>query len=366
MKSVMITDYNTVIIDGEEETAKKYLNKLEKDIKKKKVTNFNYSASLEKISYTKKDDTYTIDVSNINGNNLKQLLSLQELENKVESSTLKEANDKELIESAKKGKIESEYTKQVYLEYLKKQLSIRKIFKNLTTKEFMSNNTSEVIENFDCIVTILSIISFVLFLILSVCKIVSPFPGFILMGVSVIELIGSSLAAIEGKGTIVSLLLYLITYLITNIVGNIFLNCKNIIKNLFTGRKMIKHKIKALENYQPLNKELIDKEKKSDILTDYIERNINGISMIISFSSKLKEEDKCNFKNELEQKLKEYSEELKKDESMETKVKSAQKLLDYVTDLRKRITAKTDGEKVLIEAPKLEVSTQAAVRTRKK
>ena len=376
-KTYTFTDYGTVIMttggyyqSQEEISPKKFFKALEKQIKNGNIENYKYDSINEEFSFedSMKNITYTIKASNCTNVYLKKLFDYQEkakiMELQKEKDQKVNKNKKELIELAKKGEIKSEYAKEVYIKELKKELSPKTILNELDI-----NNMAPDFDDLLCFGRWISLIIGILgtiITILGLSEVIQLGEGISILGLglSIIEIVVSGVTLSEEEyGSLLS-------YGISGIIWfgiNIFKNIKQNIKKLFNKKKRALYTLKTLKKYKVLTKEEINKNKqeKSTMLTDYIDKNINNISMIISFTSKLKDEDKRKYKEELEEKLKEYREKLTTDANMETKVQAAKKLLEYVIDLKNRILEKTGAENTFIEAPKLEVSTQAAVKTKK-
>jgi len=370
---VEFTKYDTVKINNQEIVSDKYIKDLKKGILTKKIENFNYKDGLFEY-YTIEGEKYYIDISECNNDNYKKLLELIDIKQKLnaQNENIKfEKNQKEeLLKLAEQGKIESEEVKEFYKKELKNQQKLINILKNKIIRNYKYKDLLKVIYPITIIIGVLIFAPLSALVFVHVSKLY----GLIFLIYTFIEIffsvfvIASDINIAEWLSSPYNYLFSAIGWVIINFYKNFIKNGIKNIKQIISIKKTIKHKLKKLEEYKPLNQEEINNknQEKSTILTNYIEKNIDSICMSIAFTNKLNDEDKRKYKEELEEKLKEYREELTKDESIETKVKASQELMSYVISLREKITKQTGGERTVIEAPKLEVSTQAAVRTKQR
>ena len=316
MKEIIFTDYDTVLIEntGIEYTTEEFMNWFEKEIKSGKLTNCSYESDTETIKYKYKNNRYMIDLSN-NNKFINPFLVLIELENRLQKDS---ETDKELLEEAKKGHIKSDYARKLYIDSLKKDLSIVKYLNKLNLFEIISDSFYEqnyfldILFVFDVLLGILGAI---------VCLVYGKF------GLAIVDVLVTIFQGIMHNNNVLT------TRLIFDTIKNTIKRSREISKE----NKLIKHKIKNLENMN-LNEDKDNTYQKewNDSIDNLISKSINNISAKIV---RLNNYDKKIIRNELDEKLREYRDSISKlsnNDIQEILIISSHFML-YLSELNKRI-----------------------------
>lgn len=294
--NVVFTDYDTVIInDNEEITKKKYLTFLEKGIKAQKITDFNYNNELEEFTYVFNNRKYRISVSNMNNQNIEILSVLLELTHSLEIQEQSSSRKKEIINRAKKGSIPNEEARQLYLEHLSNKLHINKIFERLNLRYIIKDSYfSGMIFDSDTWVAIHASQFFVLNGI-SICTMICLENMTWLLWIILINTI-TSIASLITLSKDEVLLIKAITYFFKNLTSEI--------SKISKENKLIRHKINSLKNYNiSEEKSLFATEDNQNKFNEYLEKYLDKLYLKIS---KLNEYEKNKMRKKLQTNLEEY------------------------------------------------------------
>lgn len=315
---VIFTDYNTIKSDYFGElTIEDFFNKFEKDIKDRKIINCNLDLINNKLTFEVKETKRTYNIlideeeyekikTGIPSRNTRVLLALFNLENELsqkDNEKLKEENiNKRLLSEAKNGNIQNKRAKDLYIKELKQELKKKyHVLKN--TKEESKNN----IENNTNIISRLW------------NKLIYEFSSLFVFFVTIISVALSTLVAV-GLSYSIDKELYKIPLIMSifvlstspftlKLANNIGIYIKTLIgelKKVYNDKKLIKHKIKSLQNMR-VPEEIThtnSKDKKENkIKQETINEKIKRLSILIS---KLSQDNKIKMSEVLLSKIENY------------------------------------------------------------
>ena len=355
--NIIFTDYDTVKIGNDREiTAQKFFEYFAKAIEYDKITNCNYTPESEEFSFIYDNEKYIVKITKKSLDKLRKLLSLMKIEqnksNKRQKADITKNENEELLKLARNGEIVSEKAKQLYLKELKSEIKLSDIFKEIELQDIAydffnldASDTEDLAEVISPILAIISFMSTMVFISLGCAGIMKEIPSSIIAFASLLEFI---IAAIAKGGSLLARALAYIIWGIINLVGNLIkinIDLVRAISKLISKVSLIKHKIKALKNYNVPSEELVlppkNEEKGNDVLTSYITKYIDNIYLNLL---KLNDEDKREMRTELETKLKEYQASLsnlpKSGLTLETETTVNTRFIMDLADLELRINQK--------------------------
>jgi len=314
---VIFTDYNTIKSDYFGElTIEDFFNKFEKDIKDRKIINCNLDLINNKLTFEVKETKRTYNIlideeeyekkkTGIQNRNTRVLLVLFDLENELsqkDNEKLKEERiNKRLLSEAKNGNIQNKRAKDLYIKELKQELKKKyHVLKN--TKEESKNN----IENNTNIISRLW----------KKCDTgVAERLGIFLCSLTSSIIFGLGYFYSGEIGLKMPLIIILSISILVGypfalkLANNIGIYIKTLIselKKVYNDKKLIKHKIKTLQNMR-VPEEIThtnSKDKKENkIKQETINEKIKRLSILIG---SLSQDNKIKMSEVLLSKIENY------------------------------------------------------------
>ncbi len=257
IKKIKFTDYDTVMFPGKKEmTNDQFFTFFEKQIKKNKITKCSYNMEYNEIRFRYKKCDYVIHVENTSSGKMITLLNLinheeslrkekeYQKEREKYQQEIKERHEKLLVE-ARCGNIQTEEVRQLYLQELRENLTIKgKIKKILEIRKQAKKNSfyddSETSSILFCAFLAAAPLAF------GIMSFVLPYTGNIIVG---------SISILIGILSIVDIFKHQSIY-----IGFIFNFIKGIVTSNLFSNKMIKHKIQYLKKVKfPSNDDVCKK-----------------------------------------------------------------------------------------------------------